>query len=186
MRAWLQGLLREHLAGAVLLLLCLPFSVISVVALLWTSSHEVLWHGGWVFRQCGIDGTAAGRDCVAGYELALGNSGSGEEELGIEWPVDVRDWTFDHRVLDLDGASDRANDPEVQCARDADAMYCTVARFAPGTLLLLRLRCLQCGHAALDRIESTVPVVLSTATVHQGDPRATVLFRRLGVLLRLL
>jgi len=58
-----------------------------------------------------------------------------------------------------------------------------IADFAAGTLLIIKLRYLLCNREELQAMERNPPVVISQARVYSSDPRATLLFRRLGVLL---
>ena len=181
----IRQLLREHLLGGIALLLFLPVSAISVLALAWPVDREVLWYGDWVFSQCGLKSAPVAGNCVAQYELAIGNSGSTEERVDVDWDVDLRAWTLDHRVLDLSGDRARAHDPVLDCRREAERMQCSLDRFAAGTLVIIRLRCLLCARNTLRHVGDSPPRLLSTARVHRSDPRATLLFRRLGVLLSL-
>jgi len=179
----LLALLRNHLPLAVILLIVIPVGAVSVTALVWQSEHEVLWHGSWILKHCGLAAIDKETNCIGQYELSFGNTGDHPEEVLIDWPVDLRRWSMDWRVLNLSADRRRANDPKFTCPKEAEKTTCTITDFAAGTLLIIKLRCLLCGPAELQAFEEHPPAVTSQAKVHASDPRATLLFRRLGVLL---
>jgi hypothetical protein len=175
--------LRNHLPLAVILLLVIPVGAVSVTALVWQSEHEVLWHGSWILKHCGLTANGTESNCIGQYELSFGNTGDHGEEVLLDWPVDLRQWSMDWRVLNLSADRRRANDPNFTCRKMAESTTCAIADFAAGTLLTIKLRCLLCNRAQLHAMDQNPPVVTSQARVYSSDPRATLLFRRLGILL---
>jgi len=175
--------LRNHLPLAVILLMVIPVGAVSVTALLWQTEHEVLWHGNWILKHCGLTVADKASNCIGEYEMSFGNTGDHGEEILLDWPVDLRQWSMDWRVLNLSAGRRRANDPKFTCRNMTENTTCTIADFAAGTLLIIKLRCLLCGPTELHALEEHPPTVTSQANVYASDPRATLLFRRLGVLL---
>jgi len=178
----LLRLMREHLLLAGFLVLFIPVSAISVLALVWRFEHEVLWHGSWVFRNCGLPVEGENPACIGQYEMSFGNTGDHTEDVTIDWPLGLRDWSWDWRVLNLSADRQRANDPAFTCQKSSADTQCPIADFAPGTLLILTLRCLVCERTELLALDDERPSVKSpSARVIASDPRATLLFRRLSV-----
>ena len=174
--------LGENLFKLALLMLLVPVSAISVIAVVWPSEHEVLWHGAWVFRSCGVPGKN-GAPCIGRYELSFGNTGEHAEDVLLDWPADLRRWSMNQRVLNISAGRERSNDPEFTCTKTAARANCSISDFAAGALLIIELRCVPCTETDLTAIEANPPRVASKARVYESDPRATLLFRRLGVLL---
>lgn len=174
-------LFRDHLLIVVALLLFIPVSAISVIALVWQSEHEVLWHGSWVFRECSLPGGEGASGCVAQYELSFGNTGDHTEQVRLDWPVDLRRWSMDWQVLNINAGRRRSNDPQFTCPGMSGITRCSIEDFAAGTLLIIKLRCLLCDRTEVLAIEQNPPNVTSEARVYASDPRGTLLFRRLGV-----
>ena len=174
-------LLKDYLPKAVLLLLILPAGAVSVAALVWRSEHEVLWHGSWVFRDCRLSGGHENSRCIAQYEFSFGNTGDHSEKVSVRWPVDLRNWSVDSRVLNISAGRRRTNDPLFNCEKFEADTRCSISDFAAGTLLIVNLRCLLCDRKDLLAVGQISPTVVSEAKVYDTDPRATLLFRRLSV-----
>lgn len=177
----LLKLLREHLITIVALLVIVPLGAISARALLWHSEREVLWHGAWTLQYCRLLAGNGGTNCIGQYELSFGNTGRHTELVLIDWPVDLRHWSMKSKVLNISAERQRANDPEFSCKKRAEETNCAISDFAAGTLLIITFRCLSCDQRELQAVGNNLPTVSSEARVYASDPRATLLFRRLGV-----
>ena len=86
------------------------------------------------------------------------------------------------KVLNLSAGQQRANDPDFTCKKSSEKTNCSITDFAAGTLLIVTFSCLPCDRTELQAVENNLPAVSSDARIYASDPRATLLFRRLGVL----
>ena len=71
------------------------------------------------------------------------------------------------------------------CAMMEARQECTIEQFVPGALLFLTLQCRGCSEGEIEMLAGTPLEIHTDAHVSYGDPRVTLLFRRLQSLIRL-
>ena len=80
MLEFIKKMLREHLVLTVLILVLAPFTTLSLASLFFASDREIVYTMNKVFANCGLSGIPE-RDCVALYEIIIGNTGMREETV---------------------------------------------------------------------------------------------------------
>jgi hypothetical protein len=151
-------------------------------SLLFAPERAIMHDGRLVFADCELAGAEPGRGCVAEYEFMLANTGRREERVVATWPAAIGRWSLQERVQNIAADEPRSHDPVVACSAAAGQSECIVDRFAPGTLLILRFRCLPCGGGEIAGLGEARPGIQTEARVYRGDPRVSALVRRLQVL----
>lgn len=176
--------LRMHPVLYVLITILIPFGTASIVSLLISSDREIIYETSLV-SHCGLS-NVPDKDCVGLYHITLGNTGTRAESMLLTWPFDLSGWQRGHNILNIAADSPRANDPVVDCKMMESATACTIDQFAPGAMLIMDWTCYACGGMDLEKLEEMPVNLQSSATIAYGDPRVTILFRRLQALLQYL
>jgi len=177
--------LREHLLLTVFLVGLLPAGAFSVISMAFPFGREIVYDTHTVFATCGSSGAIAGRHCTARVELIIGNTGNSEESVRIVWPRYEGPWGRDHNVLDISADRPRSGDPVIDCTVAEGRQECAIDRFAAGALVVMHLDCYRCSKREVEWLDDSPLEVQSAAHVSYGDPRVTLLFRRLTALVRL-
>jgi hypothetical protein len=181
----LRNLFEGNLFKAGRLLLFAPIIAICVFTLFWQPEREILWNGSWIIKNCMNVRAQGNSSCIGDYELSVANMGEKTERVVIEWPLSLDRWSVDKKALNLSADRKRAHDPDYSCNWQAEHASCSIDNFAAGTLLIITLRCLLCEQVELESLDTHTPVLVSEARVYRSDPRATLLFRRVGLLISL-
>jgi len=174
--------LREHLVLALLIVVLLPFTGLSVFSLFYSSSREIVYDQNKVLEYCAHAGTP-GKNCTALYEIIIGNTGSQEETVRLAWPFDLSAWERGQKILNIAADEPREHDPRLACETSPTQSACTLDNFAPGTLVIMKFTCLACSGLEVGRMEGKPVAVESTAKIAHGDPRVNTIFRRFENLL---
>lgn len=174
---------RSILTIAITSLVVLGF--LSTLAMLFPFNREIFYEQHPVFSTCMRTAGKETTTCAARMELQVGNTGNSEESVTLVWPRYEGGWTSGHKVLNISADRRRSHDPEIHCEVDGDRQECDITRFAAGTLVVMHMDCYQCGKHEIKLLHETPLQVQTGARVFQGDPRVTVLFRRLTALAQL-
>lgn len=185
MLEYLKKVLGEHLIIVVLIVVLAPFTTISVVSLFFAREHEIVYDLRKVYAECGFAGTPE-KDCVARYEMVIGNTGLQEEPVRLVWPFDISVWDRDQQVLNIAADNPRGQDPHLTCETRIEQSTCVIENFAPGSMLVLKFTCLGCSSQDSGMLEEKPVNVETEATVSRGDPRVTSFLRRLQNLLNVI
>ena len=181
---FIKKMIREHLVLTVLIVALAPFTTLSVVSLFFSSDREIIYELNAVFSQCGLS-KIPGKDCAAIYEFIIGNTGAREETVRLAWPFDLSVWERGQQVLNIAADQPRDHDPQLACETTVAQSECVIENFAPGTLMIMKFSCLACSGHEIGMLEGKPVAVQTTATISHGDPRVTIVFRRLQNVLNL-
>lgn len=184
MLEFIKRSVREHLVLSVLIVVLAPFATFSVVSLFFASEREIVYELNAVFTQCGLS-KIPGKDCTALYELIIGNTGAREETVRLVWPFDLSPWERGQLVLNIAADQPRGHDPQIACETSGTQSACVMENFAPGTLVIMKFTCMACSGHDTGMMEEKVLAVETEADIARGDPRVTIVFRRLQNLLNI-
>lgn len=123
--------------------------------------------------------------CVARMELNIGNTGETEETVTFRWPHFAGGWAGGHDVFNISADRRRSHDPVVHCRDKKGQRECVIDQLAAGTLIVMHLDCYQCNSHEVDLLRTTPLEVRTDAHAVHGDPRVTLLLRRLMSLAQL-
>lgn len=179
---FLRESLRRHLLRTVLVIVLVPVGALSAVSLVFPFQREIVYDLHTVFADCRVSGTG---QCVARMELVIGNTGDTDEAVSLTWPRFEGPWSRDHNVLDVSADRPRTRDPVIDCSVTEGRQDCRIDGFAAGALLIMRMDCFRCSPREVALLEETPLEIRTGAHTTWGDPRMTLLFRRLLGLARL-
>jgi hypothetical protein len=180
---FLHGPFSEHPIRGTLIIAFAAAGFISLIAMFFPYSREIVYDMHAVFATCLTRGGT--KNCAARMELIIGNTGDREESVTLVWPRFEGAWTSGHNVFNISADRPRDHNPDIQCTAMAGRQECSISRFAPGTLVILRMDCLQCSSSEVRLLDETPLEIMADAHVAYGDPRVTVMFRRLLALVQL-
>ena len=158
---------------------------LSTLAMLFPFNREIFFEQHPVFATCMATAGKGTKTCVARIELQVGNTGNTEESVNFTWPHYEGGWTSGHQVLNISADRRRSHDPDIRCQVDEEQQECAITRFAAGTLIVMHMDCLQCDRQEIKLLHETPLQIQTEAHIFHGDPRVTVLFRRLTALAQL-
>ena len=184
MTKFIKDSLREHMVLAVFTGILAPFTAISLVSLFFASEREIVYELNEVVTYCTLSGTP-GKNCVALYELIIGNTGGQEETVRLIWPFDLSPWEREQQVLNIAADQPRSHDPGVACDISESQSECVMENFAPGALVIMKFSCLACSGNDIGMLEENKVSLETGASVAHGDPRVTTVVRRLENFLNL-
>jgi len=168
---FLRQAMRRRFLQTVLILGLVPVAAFSLLS---PFSREIVYDMHAVFSMC-----QPGGECVGRVELIIGNTGDTNERVTLVWPRLEGPWSRDHNVLDISADQPRQGDPVIDCVAGGGRQECTIEQFPAGALVVMHLDCLRCSKRELGWVADTPLQVQSAAHVSYGDPRVTLLFRRL-------
>jgi len=184
MMEFIKKMVSEHLVLSVLIGILAPFTTISLVSLFFASEREIVYELHEVVTYCALSGTP-GKNCVATYELIIGNMGEKEETVRLVWPFDLSPWERDQQVMNIAADQPRPHDPGIACETSGSQSECIMENFAPGALVIMKFSCLACSGSDIGMLEEKKVSLETGANVAHGDPRVTTVVRRLQNLLSL-
>lgn len=184
MLEFIKKMLREHLVLSVLILVLAPFTTLSLASLFFASDREIVYTMNKVFANCGLSGIPE-RDCVALYEIIIGNTGMQDETVRLVWDFDLSAWERGQQILNISADRPRGHDPVLACKTSEFHSECGMEKFAPGALVIMKITCLACSSQTIGRMEDKPVAVQTAAHMARGDPRVTIVFRRLQNLMNL-
>ena len=177
---------RNHSILTIIVMSLLVLGFLSTLAMLFPFNREIFYAQHPVFSTCMPAAGKGTRTCVARMELQVGNTGNTEETITFIWPHYEGSWTSSHRVLNISADRRRSHDPEVHCEVNEQQQECTITRFAAGTLIVMHMDCYQCDQREIKILQDTPLQIRTEAHAFYGDPRVTLLFRRLTALAQLI
>ena len=181
---FIKKMIREHLVLTVLIGVLAPFATLSIVSLFFASDREIVYELHKVFAYCGLS-RIPGKDCTAVYEVIIGNTGIKDETVRLVWHFDLSTWERGQRILNISADQPRGHDPELGCDTSGAKSECVLKNFAPGALVIMKFTCLACSSQVVSIMEDKPVAVQTEASIAHGDPRVTIVFRRLLNLLNL-
>ena len=183
---FLRTYFRNHAVLAITVLALVTLGLFSTIAVLFPSSREIFYEMHPVFTMCmpstNKSGTAT---CVARMELNIGNTGDTEESVTLVWPHFEGGWSSGHNVLNISADRRRSHDPVVDCEVKDGKQECVFDRFSAGALIVMHMDCYQCNSQEIGLLRETPLEVSTDAHAVYGDPRVTLLLRRLMALAQL-
>lgn len=147
-------------------------------------SHEIVYDAHQVFSFCARATNANGRNCVARFEILLGNTGSHSEDLRLVWPTKTASWKRNQSIQNISADQPRAGDPDIACANGPGGFECGVNNLTPGALLFVSLECFGCTSEEASLPSDAHTRILADAHVFQGDPRVSTFLNRLQIFAR--
>ncbi|MBI2994946.1 MAG: hypothetical protein HYY48_12340 [Gammaproteobacteria bacterium] len=174
--------LRKYFVQTILVIVLIPAGVFSASSVLFPFSREIVYDMHTVFSTC--HAIRAGQ-CVARMELIIGNTGHTDETVNLVWPRFEGPWSQYHNVLDISADRPRGGDPVVRCSVAEGRQECSIEQFAAGALVIMQLDCYRCSKREVEMLGDTPLEIQTGAHASYGDPRVTLLFRRLLALARL-
>ena len=182
----LQETFRNHAVLAITGMALITFGIFSTIAILFPFNREIFYEMHPVFSMCLP--SSAGENtqaCVARMELNVGNTGDTEESVALRWPDITANWSTGHNVFNISADRRRSHDPVIHCEMTDGRQECTIEQFAAGTLVVMHMDCLRCNSQEISRLHETPLEIQSEAHTFYGDPRVTLLLRRLMALAQL-
>jgi hypothetical protein len=161
-----------------------PFTTFSLVSLLFASDREIVYALNQVVSTCLLSGTP-GKNCVAIYELVIGNTGTQEEKVHLTWPFDLSPWKRGQQILNIAADQPRRHDPRISCDTSESQSECYLEEFAPGALVIMKFTCMACSGNDIGMLEEKKVSLETDAKISHGDPRVTTVVRRLENFLNL-
>jgi hypothetical protein len=126
------------------------------------------------------------RACTFSYNFTLGNTGKlGQDDLRIEWPLDLSRWGVETNVSDIVGSARDTPQPQILGVSEQGKTVYTINGLMPNTMVRFYARCLACTPEQLQTMRQTQPSIVSQGSVHEGDPRLSALRRGAVNVLRL-
>lgn len=165
--------LRNHIALAVIALLLVTTGLYTLLP----SGREVFYEMHPVFTLCRP--AAGGTACAARMEVNVGNTGEAEESVTLAWPHFEGGWTSGYDFFDISADRPRSHDPVVSCETSGGRRACAIDRFAPGALMVMHIDCIQCSKREVRLLQKTPLEIHTEARAVRGNPRVTLLLRRL-------
>ena len=165
--------LRNHIALAVIALVLVTTGLYTLLP----SSREVFYEMHPVFTLCRP--ATGGTTCAARMELNIGNTGNTEESVSLVWPHFEGGWTSGNDFFDISADRPRGRDPEVNCDTSGGRRECDIERFAAGALVVMHIDCIQCSKREVRLLQKTPLEIQTDARAVYGNPRVTLLLRRL-------
>jgi len=181
----LRDYYRNHAVLAIAIMALITLGLFSTIAILFPFKREIFYEMHPVFTMCLPASTGTGENCVARMEINIGNTGDTEEMAALRWPHVQGNWTSGHDVFNISADRRRSHDPLVRCEVLEEEQECTIDQFAAGTLVVMRLDCFQCSSHEISLMKETPMDIQSEAHTFYGDPRVTLLLRRLMALAQL-
>ena len=182
MKSDILKLIREHLVIVILIVVLTPLTGISIASLFFAREREIVYEAYMMVSQC-LEGGIPGQNCVGIYQVNIGNTGEHEESARLSWPMDLANWKIDHQISNISADAPRSHDPEVKCDMSGSPGICEIEQFAPGTFVEIKLVCYNCSGHEVSQLEEVPVAVDSDAVISKGNPRVSILVRRLQVLL---
>ena len=183
MKSDILKLVREHLIIVVLIVVLTPLTGITIASLFFSREREIVYEAYMMVSQC-LQSGVPGENCVGIYQVNIGNTGEHEESAHLSWPMDLAKWKTDWKIQNIAADAPRSYDPVVNCDMSENPGECTIEQFAPGTFVEIQLVCYNCSGNEVSQLEELpVDITSSSPVISRGNPKVSILVRRLQVLL---
>ena len=183
MKSHFLQLVREHVIIVLLIIILTPLTGITIASLFFSRDHEIVYEAYMMVSQCLQSGTP-GQNCVGIYQVNIGNTGVHEESVRLSWPMDLAMWKTDWKIQNIAADEPRKHDPVVKCEMSDESGQCVIEQFAPGTFVEIQLVCYNCSGNEVSQLEELpVDVTSSSPVISRGNPKVSILVRRLQVML---
>ena len=177
MLEFLRESFRNHFGLTLIAAVLITLGLFTTVSTLLPSSREIFYEMHPVFTLCRP--ASGSSTCVARMELNIGNTGETEESVNLVWPQFKGGWTSGKDIFDISADRPRGHDPVVNCAATDGRQECDIDRFAAGTLIVMHIDCTRCNRRQVKLLQETPLEIHTGAHAVYGNPRDTLLWRRL-------
>lgn len=168
---------RIAIVASVLLVLAILFP--STLRVLFAADKELSFSAGLGMTTCRGPSSSQFTDasnCLARYDIVLGNTGSEiQERIEIHLdPVPV-EWRVAYNTQDIVASARRPSGPQIEYQQTGSRVVFLIENLGPNRLIDLSL--MSSGEAALHQFESTVIEIDADAVLIETNPRLTVVSR---------